>query len=571
MKKNKSFDLPVKKNDIIELEISGMTNEGNGVGRYENIAVFVPFTAIGDKIKCKIVKLEKSFCYGIIESFINESVDRIASDCEVYSKCGGCAFRHITYESESKIKGTFVKDAFSRIGKIDFEFDDILNAENTCFYRNKCQYPVCDENGVAIAGFYSKRSHRIVPYIDCKLQPEIFRNIVKDIIDFQNKNKIKAYNELDNSGLLRHIFIRKGYYTNEIMVGLVVTKNCHLEYKPLSDELMSKYNEIKSVMLNINSDNTNVILGKKTLLLAGREYIEDIMCKKRIKLSLQSFYQVNTHQAEKLYSIAAEYAQLSGNETLIDLYCGAGTIGLSMSDKVKKLIGVEVVSQAVDNAKENAKLNNVLNAEFICADAGQAALMLENNNTKPDVVILDPPRKGCDLQTIESVCAMNPDRIVMISCNPATAARDAKIFAEKGYYIKKGRAVDLFPRTTHVECVTLLSRKIDVHAMKLDSAPFEMIKRGVKTIELRLFDEKRQQIKTGDMIVFTNNSNGDTLHSTVAKLHRFDSFEELYKSLPLLKCGYTIDDIDNAKPSDMEQYYSNEDQEKYGVVGIELC
>lgn len=464
MSKKAFQNLPVRKNDIIPLEITGMTNEGNGVGRYEGIAVFVPFTAVADKISCKIVKLEKNFCYGIAEEIIESSCDRIESDCPVFKKCGGCSFRHISYESECRIKESFVKESFSRIGKISFEFDEIACAADINEYRNKAQYPVCDDNGKAVTGFYSKRSHRVVPFTGCRLQPTVFKDIVETIIEYQNERNIPAYNEETNEGILRHIFIRRGYHSNEIMVCLITTNDSSKLYAKLAQKLIKDFSDVKSVMLNINPDKTNVIIGKKTLKLAGNDFIYDVMCGKRIKLSLQSFYQVNTAQAERLYRIAAEYADLKGDETLLDLYCGAGTIGLSMSDKVEKLIGVEVVPQAIENAKQNAIENNVSNADFICADAGQAAQQLEQNGITPDVVILDPPRKGCDNLTIESVCRMNPERIVMISCNPATAARDCAIFKEKGYEMVKGRAVDLFPRTTHVEAVVLLSKlKADHH------------------------------------------------------------------------------------------------------------
>lgn len=459
MSKKPFNNLPVRKNEIIQIEISGMTSEGNGVGKYEGIAVFVPFTAIGDRISCRIVKIEKNYCYGISEEINVSSENRISVDCPVFQKCGGCSFRHISYESECKIKEQYVSDAFKRIGKLDVDLSPIISAENTIYYRNKAQYPVSDENGKSICGFYSRRSHRVIPYISCKLHPKIFEDIVKRILDFQNDNGILAYNEETGKGVLRHIFIRKGFHTDEIMVCLVASCKADKLYSRLAKKLTEEIENIKSVMLNINPDKTNVIMGKRTICLSGRDYIFDIMCDRKVILSAQSFYQINTEQAERLYSIAAEFAELKGDETLIDLYCGAGTIGLSMADKVKRLIGVEVVPEAIENAKKNAELNNIENAEFICADAGQASLKLEYDNINPDIVILDPPRKGCDIQTIEAVCRMSPKKVIMISCNPSTAARDLAQFNKNNYKIEKAIPLDLFPRTPHVECVVLMSRQ----------------------------------------------------------------------------------------------------------------
>lgn len=448
----------MKKNEIVNLEITDITSDGNGIGKYDGMAVFVPETAVGDLLEVKIVKVLKNYCFGIVHKVITPSADRIEPDCPHFPKCGGCSFRHISYESESKLKEKFVYDAFTRIGKIQTDFMPIISCENPDRYRNKAQYPVGISDNGNICGFYAKRSHRIMSGYDCKLLPEIFSDIAKHIINYTNHNSIPAYDEQTKKGLLRHIFIRQGYHSEELMICLVVTKHSETLFRQLCSELSEKYSNIKSIVMNINPDNTNVILGKKTVVLYGESCISDIMCGNTVDIAPQAFYQVNTHQAEKLYQQAAEFAQLSGNELLLDLYCGAGTIGLSMADKVKKLIGVEIIPQAVDNAKKNAERNNIENAEFICADAGKAAQELAEKNTKPDVIVLDPPRKGCDANTLDAVVSMNPEKIVMISCNPATAARDCKILSENDYTVEKVRAVDLFPRTTHVECVVLMSR-----------------------------------------------------------------------------------------------------------------
>lgn len=449
----------LNKNEIIPLKITGMTNEGNGVGRYEGIAVFVPMTAVGDIIDCRIVKVQKNFCYGIIENLITASANRINNNCEAYLKCGGCSFRHFSYSEELRVKEDFVRSSFERIGKIKAACESILGSDRIDHYRNKAQYPVTEQNGKAICGFYSRRSHRVTEAFDCQLQPSVFTDIVCVIMDYVNSNKIPAYDEAAGKGLIRHIYLRRGEHSGEIMVCIVVTslkKSYVLD--GLVECLCNRFSDIVSIVLNENSKNTNVIVGQKFKTIYGKDSITDIMCGRKIILSPQSFYQVNTLQAEKLYAIAKEYADLSGTDLLLDLYCGVGTIGLSMADTVKKLIGVEIVPSAIENAKLNAKENSIDNAEFICGDAGKVTEILFNRGERPNVIIADPARKGCDREALEYMVKMNPDRIVMISCNPATAARDCAILEESGYEVIKYRPVDLFPRTTHVETIVLMSR-----------------------------------------------------------------------------------------------------------------
>lgn len=450
----------LKKNDIIELEITALTNEGNGVGRHEGIAVFVPFTAAGDIISCRIVKVRKSYCYGIVSEIITPSPDRCGSGCGIYGKCGGCSFRHMTYPAELRAKEQIVRDAFERIGGLHPEFCGILGAEQTDRYRNKAQFPVsADENGRLYSGFYARRSHRAIETSDCPLLPEVFCGICADILDYANEHGVTAYDELTGEGLLRHIYIRRGVHSGEIMAALVVTSDeCAALFRPLAEALAEKYSGIKSVLLNINSRRTNAILGESVIPLFGSDRIHDTMCGRKIAISLHSFYQINTVQAERVYRLAAEKADLGGSETLLDLYCGAGTIGLSMADRVGKLIGVEVVSQAIENAKENAAANDIGNAEFICADAGRAAQMLYDRGELPDVIIADPARKGCTPDTLEYMAKMHPSRIVMISCNPATAARDCAELEKLGYRVISVTPADLFPRTEHVECVVHLEK-----------------------------------------------------------------------------------------------------------------
>ncbi len=449
----------LKKNEIVRLEITGITNEGNGVGRYEGIAVFVPLTAVGDVIDCRIVKTASSYCYGIIEAVVSPSDKRCDPDCQVFSKCGGCAFRHFTYEEELRIKQEMVQASFERIGKLSPEFEPILGAPSTDHYRNKAQYPVAEIDGRAVCGFYSRRSHRVIEQTDCKLQPEIFSRIVSACIEYFNENKSPAYKEQNGKGLVRHIYLRRGEHSGEIMLCFVVTSiEKGKKLFPLAEALRLGYPDIKSVMLNENSRSTNAILGSKLHRLCGKDTITDIMCGNRIELSPLSFYQVNTIQAEQLYALAKEYASLTPDTLLLDLYCGAGTIGLSMAGDVRQVIGAEIVAPAIENAGKNAEMNGIKNAEFFCGDAGEVAAKLYNEGRRPDVIVADPARKGCSRDALEYMAKMQPDRIVMISCNHATAARDCAILAELGYEPVKCRAVDLFPRSTHVECVVLLTR-----------------------------------------------------------------------------------------------------------------
>lgn len=454
----------LQKNQLAETEITGITSEGNGVGRVEGMAVFVPQTAAGDYVRVKIVKVLKSYAFGIVDEILTPSPDRTEPDCPVFRKCGGCAFRHISYEAELRVKSSFVSDSFRRLGGFDIQCEEILGCEERDWYRNKAQYPVAMQDGKAVCGFYANRSHRVIPYTACRLQPEIFQQIVDFVIAYINEKKIPAYDEASGKGLVRHIYIRKGYHSGEIMLCVVSKGNRAVETvrQMISEtDILKRFPDIKSVVVNINPDNTNVILGKKNVTVWGTDNITDIMCGNRISLSPMSFYQVNTKQAEKLYEIAAEFADLRGDEEVFDLYCGAGTIGLSMIDKLNHLTGVEVVKQAVENAKLNAEANNIENADFICGDAGEIAEKLQKEGRRPDVVIVDPPRKGCDGLTLESIVKMAPEKIVMISCNPATAARDCKILCseENGYRLERVNGVDLFPSTIHVECVVLMSRK----------------------------------------------------------------------------------------------------------------
>lgn len=455
--------MPLAKNDIITLEITALTNEGSGVGHYKEdssdgrgMAVFVPMTAVGDVISCRVVKVLRSYAYGRVEGILTASPDRAEDGCPVYAKCGGCCFRHISYEAELRAKQGFVQDAFTRLGGLSPEFLPIQGSESPEGYRNKLQMPVSKQDGRTVCGFYSERSHRVVPVEKCALQPELFAEITRFVTEQADRLRISVYNEEKHEGVLRHIYLRRGHYSGEVCLCLVARRKVP-EFERLAKAAAERFPEITGVVLNINRDRTNVILGEEEQVIFGRAEIKDTMCGVNVEISPKSFYQVNTPAAEALYRQAAEFAQPEG-KLLLDLYCGAGTIGLSMAGKARRLIGAEIVPQAVENARENAERNSVKNAEFICADAGQAAQQLERSGERPDVIILDPPRKGCSEDTLTACAGMQPERIVMISCNAATAARDCKRLAELGYTAAVVRPFDLFPRTSHVECVVLINK-----------------------------------------------------------------------------------------------------------------
>ena len=447
----------MKKNDILELEITSLTGEGVGIAKADGMVIFVPFSAVGDKIEARILKVAKNCSYAKIERLIIPSDDRVENDCTAFGKCGGCALRHISYEAEARAKEQQIIDAFTRIGKLSPEFSPFMRNENPDRYRNKAQYPLAkDKDGKIIYGFFAPNSHRVVPCLDCKLQPEIFTEIMNYVCAFLAENKISVYNEEEHKGVMRHVCIREGFHSHEINITLVARRKIP-EMKQLAAGLMSKFARIKGVVLNLNTEQTNVIFGERSITLCGEADIIDIMCGNKIKISPRSFYQINTHMAERLYEVAKEYAEPNG-KIVLDLYCGAGTIGLSMAREAKQLIGVEIVESAVQNAAENAELNAVGNAAFLCGDAGEATTELLKGNISPEVVILDPARRGCDKQTLDNVIKFSPDRIVMISCNPATAARDCAYLGANGYTAKKVQGVDMFSRTGHVETVVLMSR-----------------------------------------------------------------------------------------------------------------
>ncbi|HJB61496.1 MAG TPA: 23S rRNA (uracil(1939)-C(5))-methyltransferase RlmD [Candidatus Ruminococcus gallistercoris] len=450
----------IRKNDIFEADITAMTAEGSGICRAEGMAVFVPGTAVGDRCAVRIVKVLRKYAFGRLEKLLAPSPDRIAPDCPVAAQCGGCVYRHIRYEAELRIKTQRVRDALERIGGLqDFQMEPILAAPDRCRYRNKCQLPIgLSKDGALQLGFYAVNSHRIVNTESCLLQPEAFDRAAAAFRRWYAVSGESVYDEASHSGVLRHLYMRRGEMSGEMMVCVVANGAALHEEALLVEMLREAVPEITGVLLNINREKTNVVLGKTCRTLWGKDTITDTLCGLAFEIAPHAFYQVNRTQAERLYGKAAEYAGLTGAETLLDLYCGTGTIGLSMAKNAKKLIGAEIVPAAVENARRNAERNAIQNAEFLCADAAEAARILFERGEKPDVIVINPPRKGCDSALIATIAAMRPKRVVYVSCDPATLARDLKLFGESGYKTETVTPADMFPGTAHVETVVLLSK-----------------------------------------------------------------------------------------------------------------
>ena len=465
--------MPLQKNQILTLRIERLSSDGSGVAHSaDGEAVFVPGTAPGDEARVRIVKDCGRYAFGILDELLTPSPDRVPVDCPVAGPCGGCSLRHLDYAAELRAKQESVLDAFRRIGGLEVPVLDILPSPEVDRYRNKVQFPVgVDKNGAPCIGFYAGRTHRIVPCPDCKLQPGVLNEIGNALCAFFAQQGIRPYDEQSGKGLVRHIFLRRGAHSGQIMVCLVCTRAKLPHAEQLCTALREQFPAISTILLNVNAKNTNVILGSENHILYGPGYIEDTLCGVPVRLGPLSFYQVNTLAAERLYGVAAQYAQLTPDDTLLDLYCGMGTIGLSMADQCRGLIGVEIVPEAIESAKANAaRMGEAVAAKsrFFCADAGQAATQLAAEGLHPDIVMLDPPRKGCDEATLSAVVRMAPRRVVYVSCNPATAARDAAWLEKNGYHAEKVQPVDLFPRTKHVETVCLLSKLNVKHHIEVE-------------------------------------------------------------------------------------------------------
>lgn len=453
----------LKKNDEITLTIDAMTAEGSGIGRHDGMAVFVPNTAVGDTVLCHIIKAKKNYAVGKAYKVYEPSPDRVEPDCPVAGKCGGCCYRHISYEAELRYKRQRVVDAFERIAHLSVDVLPVRGSDETLRYRNKAQFPVqLDKSHSPMFGFYAANTHRVVPCEDCLLQPELFGDVLTVVREWIIRRGITVYDEETHRGLLRHVYIRQGHYSQQLMVCLVVNGDPSASVPRLSfliDALKDTIPGFVSLSVNYNPAKTNVILGRETEVIYGDGAIEDELLGCTFRLSPRSFYQVNTPQAEVLYGCAAEKAGLTGSEVLLDLYCGTGTIGLTMADRCKHLYGVEIVPEAVEDAKKNAAANGIENATFLCGDAADAAARLKADGVQADVILVDPPRKGLSEQLVHTFADFAPAKVVYVSCDPATLARDCARFAERGYTTHEAQPVDLFPRTAHVETVVLLTKE----------------------------------------------------------------------------------------------------------------
>ncbi len=476
------------KNDTVRLIITDIGTNGEGIGRVDGYTLFIKDAIIGDEVEAKIIKAKKNYGYARLMNIITPSKDRIEPVCPVARQCGGCQIQEMDYQAQLRFKQELVKNNIERIGHIsDYQMMPVIGMDEPFHYRNKAQYPVgMDKDGNIVMGFFAGRTHHIIDNTDCALGAKINSRILGIIKEYMQDNKIKPYDEDKHAGTVRHILIRNGYHTDQIMVCLVI----NAESIKNSDDLVKRLKDIDgmtSIMININRNKTNVILGDTCKTLWGKSYIEDYICDIRYQISPLSFYQVNPKQTEKLYSKALEYAGLTGNETVWDLYCGIGTISLFMAAKARKIYGVEIVPQAIEDAKNNARLNNIDNAEFFVGKAEEVVpAFYEELSRKaangdeeakrgihPDVVVVDPPRKGCEETLLETVVKMSPKRMVYVSCDSATLARDLKFMEEHGYKVEKVQAVDQFGNTVHVETVVKLSLKKDTPKIEVTMEPDE--------------------------------------------------------------------------------------------------
>lgn len=448
----------IKKNNDYEVDIIDINHDGQGVGKIDNYSVFIDGVVIGEKVKIKLIKVNKTYGYGKLLQVLEPSKDRIEPLCKISNKCGGCNICHIAYKKQLEYKTELVKQNLRRIGKIDVDVNDIIGMANPYNYRNKAQFPVRDVNGDIKIGFYAKNSHNVIECDDCKIQDGII-NKVKDVIyNFMIENGVSAYNEETQKGDIRHILVRTGKKTGQVMVVLVINSNDLQHKEALINMLVKDIPNLASIVLNINKKNTNVILGEQDIKIWGNSYIEDYINGYKFKISPKSFYQVNPVQTDVLYNKVLEYANLTGNEIVFDLYCGIGTITLNLTQKSKFVYGVEIVPDAIRNAKENAKINDINNIKFLEGKSEEIIPKMYNDGIKADVVVVDPPRKGCDTTLLNTLIKMSPKRIVYVSCNPSTLARDLKILTENGFEVKKVQPVDMFPMSMHVETVVQLSK-----------------------------------------------------------------------------------------------------------------
>ncbi len=458
--------MDIVKNREYEITIEDITLSGEGVGKIDGYALFVKDALVGDRIIAKVTKVKKNYGFGRLMKIIEPSPDRVDAPCPVAKSCGGCTLMSMSYEKQLEFKTNLIRNSLSRIGGItDVDVPPVLGMENPFRYRNKAQFPVgLDKNGRIVTGFYAGRTHSIVSCDDCLIGSDVNADILAKIKDYMLKSGIKPYDEASHTGLIRHILIRTGAATGQIMVCIIINGRRlpgeNELVKTLQNLSFSGDRKIASILLNFNTERTNVIMGAECRLLWGTPYIEDCIGNVRYRISAQSFYQVNPAQTKVLYDLALEYAGLTGEETVWDLYCGIGTISLFLAQKAGKVYGVEIVPQAIEDAKTNASINGITNAEFYVGKAEEVLPeQYEKNGIYADVIVVDPPRKGCDTAVLETMVKMAPKRIVYVSCDSATLARDLKYLRENGYEVRKVQGVDQFAMTGHVETVVLLSQQ----------------------------------------------------------------------------------------------------------------
>ena len=454
------INIPVEKNQTYIVDILDNGIEGEGIAKIDNFAIFIPNTIKGEKCEVLIVKVLSSYAYGKVLNVLECAKERVESDCATYKRCGGCSLRHMTYEKTLEIKKNNVQSLINKTFANKVEVNEIIGMKDPLYYRNKAQFPIgIDNNGQENFGVFAKLSHTIIPFEKCFIQTEISQEIARTVVDFIRENCIAVYDEEKQQGVFRHIVIKVGKRSGQIMCILVVKEKNIAEEKELVELLLNKFPSITTIVKNVNDKNTNVIMGKENINLYGSGYIEDQLGDYTFKISPMSFYQVNPTQVEVLYNQAINMTNLNKEDVLCDLYCGIGTIGIFASKNVKKVYGIEIVPEAIEDAKENARINNIENVEFIVGDVEKAFDELINKKqVKPTAIIVDPPRKGLDNNTIENILKIKPEKLTYISCNPATMVRDlAKL--EEIYNITEIKAVDMFPYTSHVESVTVLYLK----------------------------------------------------------------------------------------------------------------
>ncbi len=450
MHRQRSFLKMKKKNEEFIGTCSDLTNQGLGVVKHDNFTYFVRGCLPQEEVLVHVTALKKTYGYGFVKEIIKKSPQRVTPKCSVARQCGGCELQHLSYEGQLAIKHKIVKDCFERIGKIEHPVNECLGMQNPVRYRNKVQVPVSTLKGLQV-GFYRANSNDIVEFNDCIVQTELQNKIVK-----QMKVWLK---ELGCGKAFRHILVKHSHVTGEVMLVWIVKEYPFRQSKALLEKCLKEFKEIKSVIANINQRNDNVILGEKEVLVYGKRFIQEKLEDCTFNISSKSFYQINPIQTKALYNKAIELAEITKDDVVADVYCGTGTIGIFAAKHAKKVIGIEVVAAAVQDAKENAKLNNVKNIEFVCSDAASYTKQMAQKKVKIDVAIVDPPRKGLDATAIESLVQMNPKRIVYVSCDPATQARDCKLFQELNYHVKVIQPIDLFAHTLHTESIVLLERK----------------------------------------------------------------------------------------------------------------